>query len=73
MPMTLLSWYCFTVVFNLKHNCEDYADEYDVSFKCHDCHAKNCFITIHNAPLLNIDKAVRLCNSFTIDRFGIHS
>ncbi len=53
---------------SLIHICEDYADEYDVLFngpksqfmifKGHDCHVKNCFITVNNVPLTNTNKVV---------------
>ncbi len=45
---------------SLIHICKDCADEYDVLFfnesrsylwcKGHDCHVKNCFITVNNVP-----------------------
>ncbi len=62
---------------SLIHICKTYADEYDVLFnvsksqfmifKGHDCHAKNCFITVNNVPLKNTNKAVHLGHSLSTD------
>ncbi len=62
---------------SLIHICEDYADEYILSFnqskhkfmifKGCDCYVKKCFITMNNVPLMNIDKGVHFGHNISKD------